>query len=327
MTLSWEIVDIKIEEYKQLTLQISLPDFLSPTGKQDGSYDEKGHVFIIPVVALTGQVELTTSDVVSTTVLQAAVMDGEKIIASSDLSLAAAEQFQLDSADGEISALDGKVKVEFPEGVLHEPTVIEIGAPSGDEVPEYSLSGRPFEINAYEGQGKQELTHFDQNLVLSVSYADLGVPEGSENDLNLFWYNQESKEWEMLGGYVDTETKTLFAFTDHFTVFDIDVNNWQASHLPTVDAFQVSSFTGAATYSLPIEVPSGPGGFQPSLSLTYNSQVVDQAILGVNSGQQASWVGMGWSLETGSMELDTHGTPNTASDDTYSLNVDGEAPK
>jgi hypothetical protein len=36
-------------------------------------------------------------------------------------------------------------------------------------------------------------------------------------------------------------------YTTHFSVFDIDASSWQANHIPTVDAFQVSDFTGAAT--------------------------------------------------------------------------------
>jgi hypothetical protein len=123
-----------------------------------------------------------------------------------------------------------------------------------------------------------------------------------EENLYLHWYNAQTGEWEPLPTDVNRATKTLEAVTTHFTVFDIDVNNWQASHLPTVDSFQVSSFTGAATYSLPIVVPPGPGGFQPSLVLNYNSQVVDQS----TTLTQAS--GWGWAgLDTGSIELDCMG--------------------
>ena len=54
--------------------------------------------------------------------------------------------------------------------------------------------------------------------------------------------------------------------------------------------------TGAATYSIPIEVPPGRGNIAPNLSLTYNSY----------SGN--SWVGVGWNLDMGAIQRSTkHG--------------------
>ncbi|MBN1427227.1 MAG: hypothetical protein JXB07_02505 [Anaerolineae bacterium] len=103
------------------------------------------------------------------------------------------------------------------------------------------------------------------------------------------------------------------------TPFDFEFENWEAPRLPSLKDFQVSQFTGAATYSYPIQVPPGPGGLQPSLALSYSSQVVDNA-----SGMtQASWVGMGWSMETGAIERNLHGTMDFRDDDTFSLNVNG----
>ena len=51
--------------------------------------------------------------------------------------------------------------------------------------------------------------------------------------------------------------------------------------------FQTDLFTGRFSYGIPIEVPQGRGGLQPSLGLNYSSA-------GGNG-----WCGVGWSLEPG----------------------------
>ncbi|MBC6940315.1 MAG: hypothetical protein DWB59_09890, partial [Anaerolineae bacterium] len=127
-------------------------------------------------------------------------------------------------------------------------------------------------------------------------------------------------QWKLpLSQYVDTESNILYASTDHFTVFDTYNSGWQSAETPTLELFQHAGYTGAASFSMPIKMPPGPGGFQPSLSLSYNSQTVDSA----TTDTQASWVGMGWSLDAAAyIERNGFGTKIT-DDDTYSLTLQG----
>ena len=104
-------------------------------------------------------------------------------------------------------------------------------------------------------------------ITLEVSYADLGVPEDQVEDISIAWYNEKTEEWEALPSSADKETQTVYAMTNHFTVFDLDVNTWQATHVPTVDAFQVSSFTGAATYSRRSKYRQAPVDYSQQLHL------------------------------------------------------------
>ncbi len=70
-------------------------------------------------------------------------------------------------------------------------------------------------------------------------------------------------------------------------------------------------YTGAAVYNIPIEVPPGRKGIQPNLALTYNSYTSN------------GWIGVGWSLEIGSIERSTkRGMDYSAND--YVSSGDGE---
>jgi RHS repeat-associated protein len=55
----------------------------------------------------------------------------------------------------------------------------------------------------------------------------------------------------------------------------------------------INNFTGAATYTIPIEVPPGRNGLAPKIELTYNSY------------RGNSWVGVGWDLDLGSIQRST----------------------
>ena len=112
------------------------------------------------------------------------------------------------------------------------------------------------------------------------------------------------------------------------TIFDYKATSWQKYTLPSVDAFKVSDFTGAGTYSYDFWVPPAPAGLAPNLQLSYNSQIIDEAL---SAYTQGSWVGLGWSLDTGAITRNMHGTDNTTGtnmsspegDDTFSISVGG----
>ncbi len=70
--------------------------------------------------------------------------------------------------------------------------------------------------------------------------------------------------------------------------------------------------SGSSSVGIPIVVPSGRGGIQPSLSLNYNSNL-KQGILGV-----------GWMLDVGSIQVSTKkGVPSYTSADSFSLMQNG----
>ncbi len=96
--------------------------------------------------------------------------------------------------------------------------------------------------------------------------------------------------------------------------------------LPTLQAWQTSLFTGAATASYPIDVPAGPAGIKPNIALSYNSTGSDGRG-GMRKKQQASWVGRDWNLDTGSISANVISVnPATLNIiNYYSLSVNGIA--
>lgn len=324
VNLKWEIsgtTDVEKEaKTSSYILQIIFPDGVTPELNKNSKYDKSSGILTLPLSRNKGQVQINIAQTLADqTTFTAILLKKEEVITQASLTLASKEEFSLRASGGELQSADGKVEVKFPLGAIKEDVLVQFGNPNSDTMPAFSLSGEPFELKAQGQTSKQALNQFETPIEIKVDYGDLKFSPQEESNLYLYWYNPETGEWLALPSSVNPETNVLTAETTHFTVFDVGVNNWQSAHTPMIEGFQASEFTGAATYSFPIEVPPGPGGLQPSLSLNYNSQVVDQATFNT----QASWVGMGWSLATNSIELDTHGTDDWANDDTYYLNVAG----
>jgi hypothetical protein len=241
-------------------------------------------------------------------------LNGE-MLAEDEFVLARRGPAAVSAQGGEAQGFNGQVRVIFPAGALPETAWVTVRPPQGGQ----GLGGLPFELLAVGQVSGQEISQFSQPVTIEVKYNGRIRERVDEGTLTLFYYDETMKTWRPLTTQVDRQGNRLIALSDHFTLFDFQAQNWEAARLPSLEAFQVSTFTGSAAYNFSIEVPPGPGGLQPSLSLSYNSQTVD----GSASRGQASWVGMGWSLDTGYIQRSMNGTPNYFEDDTFSLQVNG----
>jgi RHS repeat-associated protein len=76
--------------------------------------------------------------------------------------------------------------------------------------------------------------------------------------------------------------------------------DYTATPLSEAGTWAAGGSSGAFTYSYPIQVPPVPGGLEPSVSLNYNSQLVDGLTSSTNG--QASWIGDGWNYSPGYIE-------------------------
>ncbi|MFC0623766.1 polymorphic toxin-type HINT domain-containing protein [Kribbella deserti] len=76
--------------------------------------------------------------------------------------------------------------------------------------------------------------------------------------------------------------------------------SYEATSLSPSSTWNVGTQTGDFNWSYPLRVPPGTAGPRPELSLSYNSGQVDGQTASTNN--QVSWVGQGFSLETGYVE-------------------------
>ena len=114
----------------------------------------------------------------------------------------------------------------------------------------YTLSGAPFELSAFSSASGEAITHFNQPITITLTYSDTEIL-GDESTLKLFYWDPTWQTWLALPGGADVKNNLLVAHSDHFSIFDASTQDWQASRLPSLSAFQVADYTGAAIYRVP----------------------------------------------------------------------------
>ncbi len=186
-----------------------------------------------------------------------------------------------------LRSLNGKVQLSIPAADATEPLALDIRDPGPNALQGVSMSWQPVEIIAVGQNSQRNLHSFSAPLTVQMQYDEATVQANGwdENSLSIYYYDPDQNDWFPMDTQVDKVNHTLSVQSNHLTVFDWNANNWQSQSLPTVDTFRVSDFTGAATYDVNLWTPPGPGGLQPSVDLSYNSQVIDE----LSAYTQASW--------------------------------------
>lgn len=246
----------------------------------------------------------------------AAIFNADQSISYQVITIPNRQVFQLDKTGGEIKAYGGLLEISMPQKAMTENMELLIGdAVKRTDTESGNRIGRSFEITAKGMETKSNLSKFDDEITLVYHLDQEKLPVAIE-DLNISWLDEGTGLWIPLDTGPDPETMTISATTNHFTIFTVNVNNYEFESLPSIDGFQISNFTGSGTFDYPLSLPEGPGGFTPSLNLTYNSQIIDQA----TTYSQPTWVGMGWDLDLPYIERDMAGTQNVGNDLFYFKN-------
>lgn len=323
LSLDWDFQPAAEWEGRESSLELvlSLPMAFTPDSKDLSHFDAQSGAARLPL-SKTGKIQgkLAQDKMTPGTVtLAAKVVDGEKLIAAASLRVGPGGRFEIAAKGGEAASPGGQIKVSFPEGALKEDVSVCVREIATSDHATPLFGGHSFEIDAQSKASGAAVKQFARDLEISYPYdpKKIGVDEAS---LSLVYYDEAAQRWKYLPSTVDTTRHVITGYSNHLTEFSYDLNSVDKYRIQDFAAFQVSEYSGAASYSYSLTVPPGPGGLAPNLTLTYSSAIPDSA--GPHS--QASWVGMGWELNPGAISRNTNGTLSL-SDDTFSLQLSGQA--
>jgi hypothetical protein len=201
----------------------------------------------------------------------------------------------------------GVVELDLPPGLSTEsldilPTPLRQGYGSSQGIR------RAFELTATApGRDDAAVHQFDAPLTIKINLIGRATAGLDMSTARIIYWEETgdvsadaepgtrvSGHWEGLESVWDSEANTITASTDHFSIF-----GWLANPAYAIQSapysFQVGLNQGTANFSYPIQLPPSRGNYQPNLTLSYSSAVVNEM---KNQRDVGSWVGIGFSLDT-----------------------------
>ena len=178
-------------------------------------------------------------------------------------------------------------------------------APSADELPvDNGVSFvRRWQLDA--ALGDEQITKFSTRIGLVIDASWLLEQKFDPERLTLYTREDPKQPWEEVPDvHYDAGQRAFIARIGHFSEYSLGLISTSVvgESLPDVSSFGTDLFTGAATVDYGIELPLGPGGLAPQLSLNYSSATVDSQRWDNNKNQsdgyrvQAGLPGIGWNL-------------------------------
>ena len=203
---------------------------------------------------------------------------------------------------GTIAASDGRLSIDFPAESLPKDATVTV-RPLGSDYP--SLSGGVV-VQAYRVELKGTTDNQDIHTLAKAVTITLTHQPGDyiavvPGTIRLIAFDESSGTWEYLPTTIADDKLTVTATTTHFSDI-VEEGDPNVAGPAQVMSFENDLYSGAAVASIPLELPAGPGGFAPRLTLTYSSAAVDNMHSETAMG---SWVGIGWSLGLGAITKNT----------------------
>ena len=323
ISLSLELSDNQKTQVNGKTLKIEVDSLLTPIDENYQEILQNNGSLELPLSAdlqpLTFSIDASRVEPGKDIALSVSILDSENILFTQSLTIPTDAHTIANTNASSLERLGFPLLIQTQDETINRDFLFYSGSLRSQSMPGYSLSLRPIEILAVNKETGHNEISFDQPLHITLGYFENEFTPEEENNLQVFYYNEYYNDWFPIETTVDPDNNQVSFQTKHLTVFDIKATDWQSYIQPITQSYEVSAFTGALTYNYPINTFEGPAGLKPYLSLNYNSQAIDQSV----AFTQPSWVGMGWSLETGSITRDMHGTNDTDDDDSFFLNFNG----
>jgi RHS repeat-associated protein len=199
--------------------------------------------------------------------------------------------------DTVLTSFSGKARLVIPQGAISESLDIEMVEPGTDQYPGML---NIFRFQAHTVDSREQVSRFQKDLELTIQYNPEELEGYDLESLRLYYLDQETLQWAPVESQFDNKKLVLTSRITHFSSYGAQANpliNGPGRVLST----QVNLHSGSSTFSYPFELPVGPGGFQPTLEMTYDSASVDEM---KNKRDMGSWVGIGWTLNTGRISFD-----------------------
>ena len=199
-------------------------------------------------------------------------------------------------------------QVQVPVTEVLNVTIDRVTFQQGD--PRATRNGQPlaytFELSATRGVLGTPINHFakEVTLVWNIDFTELAAAGVKGWPLHVYTYDEIAETWREVRSWFKKETNQLIATTPHFSIYSIGTGfDKIKQYVPTINGFEVDLQSGTASIAYPINLPLGPRGIGPQVSLSYNSGSIDR----IDTAQQgSSTIGWGWTLSTSYIAASQH---------------------
>ncbi len=203
---------------------------------------------------------------------------------------------------GRIASPDGRVVIDFPAGATREQLSVSITKRSKTEFDRVSPDQTFVSVWQFDAvaTGSRDAVHtFDSDVRITTRFSVAQLAGLNVASLAFWTLNEDEGRWEKIPASVDIVERAMTIRVNHFSIDAATATNI-TDLAPLLDGRLTDLHTGSSSLNIPIAVPPGRNGLAPSLNLSYDSgRVAEQR----EYTSMASWVGTGWELGVGSIDV------------------------